>query len=158
VKRLGYSKKGYIDGKISVNWLKDWDVCTRAKAAHRRRLLLVDGHISHYSLAFLRCARANNIEVIGYPSHSTHIYQGLNMVIFARFKANWSDVRDRYEREGHVVSKSNFLAIYAEAHTKTLTESNIKAAFCKTGVIPLNHDVVTADMMAPSLELCQGSP
>jgi hypothetical protein len=51
-----------------------------------------------------------------------------------------------------VVAKSNFLAVYAEAHTETLTEANIKAVFRKTGVIPLNHDVVTEDMMAPSLE------
>jgi hypothetical protein len=150
--RLSYSKKGYIDGEISVEWLKDWDAYTQAKAAGRRRLLLVDGHASHYTLAFLRYARAHNIEVVGYPSHSTHVYQGLDVVIFGRFKTVWSEVRDRYEREGTVVSKSNFLAVYAEAHLKTLTEANIKAAFRKTGVIPLNRDVVTADMMAPSLE------
>jgi hypothetical protein len=48
------------------------------------------------------------------------------------------------------VDKTNFLAVYAEVHAKTLTPENIKAAFRKTGVIPLNPNVVTTDMMAPS--------
>ncbi|TFK17242.1 hypothetical protein FA15DRAFT_605491, partial [Coprinopsis marcescibilis] len=42
-----------------------------------------DGHISHYSLGFLTYAHECNIVVIYYPSHTTHIYQGLDVVIFA---------------------------------------------------------------------------
>lgn len=150
--RLGYSKKVYINGEISVDWLRDWDAYTRAKARGRRRLHLVDGHSSHYSRAFLQYAREHNIEVIGYPAHSSHIYQGLDVAISGKFKTTWSEVRDRYERQGMLITKSNFLAVYAEAHLETLTEANIKAAFRKTGVIPFNRDVVTAEMMAPSLE------
>src|ERR1700743_2740431 len=66
--RMGYSKKGYIDGEISVEWLKDFEAKTRVKAAGRRRLLLLDGHASHYSTAFLLYAKAHRIEVLGYPS------------------------------------------------------------------------------------------
>ena len=51
------------------------------------------------------------------------------------------------------VDKMNFLAIYIEAHNKTLTPENIKAAFHKTGVIPFDPDIVTAEMMAPSLAM-----
>jgi hypothetical protein len=149
---LGSSKKDYIDSEISVDWLKDWERYTRAKARGRRRPIAVDGHVSHYSRAFLKCAREHNIEVIGYPSHSIHIYQGLDVFIFGRFKTTWSEVCDRYECQGTVVSKSNFLAVYTEVHQKTLTEANIKAAFRKMGVIPLNHDVIMEAMMAPSLE------
>jgi hypothetical protein len=89
---------------------------------------------------------------VGYPSHSTHVYQGLDVVIFGAFKHNWSDVRDHWERAGKSVDKTTFLQIYAEAHFKTLSPENIKAAFKKTGVIPLNRDVITEEMMAPSVE------
>ncbi|KAJ3977058.1 hypothetical protein EV361DRAFT_958213 [Lentinula raphanica] len=65
-------------------------------------------------------------------------------------KKNWTKAPDRWEREGHAVDKTNFLSVYAEAHTETLTEANIKAAFRKTGVIPFDPSVVTAEMMAPS--------
>jgi hypothetical protein len=42
--------------------------------------------------------------------------------------------------------------VYTEAHLKTLTPENIRMAFKKTGVIPVNQDVVTEQMMALSLE------
>ena len=111
----------------------------------------MDGHNSHYTHAFLEFARAHRIEIVGYPSHSTHVYQGLDVVIFGPLKHNWSMARDSWEQRGHTVDKTNFLAVYAEAHAKTLTPENIKAAFRKTGVIPFNPDVVTEEMMAPSL-------
>lgn len=148
--RLGYSKKGYTDGEIGRAWIEQFDRETKAKANGRRRLLLVDGHVSHYTRGFLQYAREHNIEVITYPSHSTHVYQGLDVVIFLPLKKNWTKARNQWERDGHTVDKTNFLRVYAEAHQQTLTEANIKAAFRKTGVIPFNPNVVTADMMALS--------
>jgi hypothetical protein len=148
---LGYSKKGYTSGEIGRAWIEGFDKQTITKAKGRRRLLLVDGHNSHYTREFLQYARAYRIEVVGYPSHSTHVYQGLDVVIFGPMKHNWTLARDKWERRGHTVDKTNFLAVYAEAHMKTLTESNIKSAFRATGVIPLNPDIVTTEMMAPSL-------
>jgi hypothetical protein len=149
---LGYSKKGYIDGELGQAWIAEFDKATRAKAGGHRRLLLVDGHVSHCTRGFLEYARAHRIEVVSYPSHSTHIYQGLDVVIFATMKRNWSDARDSWERKGGTVDKTNFLEVYAEAHFKTLTVENIRSAFRKTGVVPLNPDAITEQMMAPSLE------
>jgi hypothetical protein len=148
---LGYSKKGYTSGEIGHAWIENFDKETRAKAKGRRRLLLVDGHNSHYTRGFLEYARTHRIEVVGYPSHSTHIYQGLDVVIFSLMKHNWSVARDEWERKGHTVDKTNFLSVYAEAHTKTLTAENVKSAFRATGVIPFNPDIVTVERMAPSL-------
>ncbi|KAF5378494.1 hypothetical protein D9615_007116 [Tricholomella constricta] len=150
---LGYSKKGYTDGEIGVAWIKDFDEQTKAKANGRYRLLLVDGHNSHYTRGFLVYARAHRIYVVCYPSHSTHIYQGLDVVIFAVLKRYWSEERDKFERETKdKVSKTNFLRVYAAAHVRAFTPENIKAAFRKTGLIPFNRAVVTPEMMAPSLE------
>ena len=50
---LGYSKKGWTDGEIGVEWIKIFEKETRAKANGRDRLLLVDGHNSHYTQGFL---------------------------------------------------------------------------------------------------------
>jgi hypothetical protein len=148
---LGYSKKGYTNGEIGQAWIENFNKETKAKANGKRRLLLVDGHNSHYTHEFLKYARENRIEVVGYPSHSTHVYQGLDVVIFSPMKHHWTKARDDWEWQGHTVDKSNFLAVYAEAHKQALTPENIKSAFRKTGVIPFNPDVVTCGMMAPSL-------
>ena len=149
---MGYQKKGYTSGEIGVAWLKDWDIQTKAKARGHTRLLVVDGHSSHYTLGFLEYAQDNNIVVLCYPSHSTHVYQGLDIVIFSVLKRAWSDERDKFEAQGSAVTKLNFMAVYAKAHIRTFTEINIRAAFAKTGIVPHNPDVVTTEMMAPSLE------
>jgi hypothetical protein len=149
---MGYQKKGYTSGEIGVAWLKDWDKQTTVKAAGRTRLLVVDGHSSHYTLGFLEYARDHNIVVLCYPSHSTHVYQGLDVVIFSVLKRAWSDERDKFEARGPTVTKLNFMGVYAKAHVRAFTESNIRAAFAKTGIVPYNPDVVTTAMMAPSLE------
>jgi hypothetical protein len=122
---MGYQKKGYTYGEIGIAWIKDWDKQTKAKAKGQTRLLLVDGHSSHYTLEFLEHAHDNNVVVLCYPSHSTHVYQGLDVVIFSVLKRTWSDERDRYEAKGPPVTKGNFMAIYARAHTRTFTEGNI---------------------------------
>jgi hypothetical protein len=84
--------------------------------------------------------------------HSTHVYQGLDVVIFSVLKRAWSDEHDKFEKSGPVVSKLNFLSVYARAHAHAFTTANILAAFSKTGIVPFNPDVVTEEMMAPSLE------
>ncbi len=134
-------------------WLKHFDEYTRVKAAGRTRLLLVDGHNSHYTLEFLQYAISANIEVLCYPAHATHIYQGLDVVIFSVLKKCWSEEKDIFFREtGQKVTKDTFLKIYAQAHLRALSEENIKAAFSKTGAWPFNPNKVTTEMLAPSLE------
>ena len=81
------------------------------------------------------------------------------MAIFRSLKIYWSQERDRYEWEnGEIVMKENVLAIYAKAHIHALTPETIWSAFWKTRSWPYNPNVITMDMMAPSLKTtCQGS-
>ena len=150
--RMGYQKKGYTSGEIATAWIEDWDKLTREKANGRYRLLVVDGHSSHFTMGFLDYARNHKIVVLCYPSHSTHVYQGLDVVIFSVLKRAWSDECDKFEKSGPAVSKVNFLGVYAKAHVRAFTRENILSAFRKTGMVPFNPDVITDAMMAPSLE------
>ena len=75
-------KKGWTTGEIGIEWIKIFDMQTRAKANGKWRLLLVDGHNSHYTRALLQYAHKNKIAILCYPAHTTHIYQGLDIVIF----------------------------------------------------------------------------
>lgn len=149
---MAFSKKGYMTQEHGLEYIKDFDEQTKAKANGRRRLLIVDGHNSHYSREVLEYARQNRIELVCYPSHSTHIFQGLDVVIFSPLKKNWTEARDDWERVGKRVTKMNFLEVYARAHFKTLTNDNIKTAFHVTGIVPFNPDVITSEMMAPAAE------
>jgi hypothetical protein len=49
------------------------------------------------------------------------------------------------------------IGVFAKAHAHAFTPKNIKSALSKTGIIPYNPNVITAEMMAPSLETSQKS-
>ena len=111
----------------------------------------MDGHNSHYTIDFLLYARTHNILVLCYPSHTTHVYQGLDVVVFSVLKKFINEERDRWLRTtGTAMDKTNFLTIYGRAHIRALTPANVKAAFKATGVWPFNPAVVTKSMLAPS--------
>jgi hypothetical protein len=151
--RLRYSKKGWTDSEIGVEYIKDFHEQTKEKAKGQTRLLLVDGHNIHYSLVFLEFACAHCIHILCYPAHGSHVYQGLDVVIFGPLKLYRTQEKDAWLcKTGQKVDKTNFLQIYGAAHIRALTPMNIKAAFRKTGVQPFNHGIVTPAMMAPSLE------
>ncbi len=154
---MGYSKKGWTDGEIGVEWIKQFDKQTK-KVAGRDRLLLVDGHNSHYTRAFLEYAREHHIHILCYPAHSTHIYQGLDVAVFGVLKKYWSQERDNWQRiTGQKIDKTNFLTVYGKAHIRALTPATIRSAFRTTGVWPLNRNAIPVDSMAPSKETsCEG--
>ena len=124
---------------------------TREKANSWYRLV-VDRHNSHFTMGFLKYTCNHKIIVLCYPSHSTHIYQGLDAVVFSVLKWAWSNEWDKFERNGPAVSRVNFLGVYTKVHAHAFTKKNILAAFRKTGMVPFNPDVITEVMMAPSLE------
>src|ERR1700749_3266514 len=97
--RLGYSKKGWTNGEMGVEWIKEFDQHTEVKANGRHRLLLVDGHNSHYTRGFLEYARTHKILVLCYPAHTTHVLQGLDVVVFATVKQYLGEERDKWELE-----------------------------------------------------------
>ena len=74
-----------------MDYLRWFNEKTRSKLeAGKRRLLLLDGHVSHFSKAFIERAIKLDIVILCYPPHSTHLLQGLNVVLFARAKAEWT--------------------------------------------------------------------
>ena len=151
---FGHSKKGQTDEEIGAEWIKHFNQQTHHKVDEKQwRLLLVDGHNSHYTLAFLEYALAHKIHILCYPAHGTHIYQGLNVAVFSILKLYWAQDKDKWLREKcTMVNKTNFLHVDGIVHTQVLTLAIIKTAFEKTGVVPFNPNVVMEEMMALSLE------
>jgi hypothetical protein len=116
-------------------------------------MLLVDGHNSHYTRDFLDYARDHNIHVLCYPAHATHIYQGLDVVVFGPLKEYWSQELDTFQSQTkQKITKANFISVYLQAHQRALTPEVIRTAFRVTEVWPFNPNVIMSDKMAPSLE------
>ena len=65
-----------MTGEIGVQWIKDdFDSQTSEVARGRPRLLIVDGHSSHFTRGFLEYARDHDIHVLCLPPHTTHALQ-----------------------------------------------------------------------------------
>lgn len=85
-------------------------------------LLLLDGHSSHtFNTPFLDLMTANNIHVISFPSHTTHVLQPADKSLFKSLKANWTAEGLKFNREngGKKPVKSDFFRIFTPAWTKT---------------------------------------
>jgi hypothetical protein len=92
---------------------KDFDRQTKEKAAGETRVLLMDGHSSHFTADLLEYCLANNIEVYGYPPHCTHALQGLDVVCFAKMKECWKEAINEHEKlHRHGVNKEDFLEVW----------------------------------------------
>jgi hypothetical protein len=147
------SDKGWTDSEIGIEYIQDFDRQTMAKANGKPRLLLLDGHNSHFTLGFINHAIAANIIVFCYPSHCTHVLQGLDVVVFAAFKKLWTKRRADWISSNHPATfgKVAWLEVWSATFTEVMTTSTIRAGFEKTGIVPFDPSVVTHRMMAPSI-------
>lgn len=101
----------------------------------------------------LQYARENNIHILCYPSHTTHVYQGLDVALFSPLKRFYqTELRSFQQGGGGNVTKDIFMMLYSKAHKKAFTPKLIKTAWQKSGVIPLNPDIIKASAFKPSLE------
>jgi hypothetical protein len=133
---------------------EDFDPATKAKAGGRTRVLLMDGHSlsSHYTYELLEYAEANNIAILGYPPHCTHVLQGLDVVCFAKMKTEFHrEIREFEELHKSKVSKGDFTGVFGRAFLCAFTKEAVEAAFRATGIFPFNPDVILEKAMKPSL-------
>jgi hypothetical protein len=123
----------------------------RKKAAGQKRFLLLDGHSSHLSLSLLRKAREFDIDIIVYPSHCTHLLQGLDVVCFAPFKQIWAQEIRMFEWENfRGVRKDDFAKVFGDAYHRAFTPQLILQAWETTGIFPFNDKIIPPEKMAPS--------
>src|SRR5258706_7771177 len=111
-----------------------------------------DCHNSHVTLEFLLYAKEHNIIVMGYVPHTTHLCQGLDVVLFSPHKCAFAEEHEKHEQEtGRTLECAEFVVVNHWAVMRVFTQSNILAAFCKTGIRPFDPTVITEKMLAPSL-------
>ena len=137
---------------IFLQSIKLFDKETKGKlySPSQYRLLIIDGHSSHESLATMEYCHDHHIILYCLPSHTTHALQPLDIVLFSPLKQAWAKAVASEEFDGRKVTKENFLEIYGIAHLQSFTLANILASFRKSGIWPLDPTVITAEMMAPS--------
>ena len=118
---------------------------TKEKARRRYRLLIIDGHGSHVTKAFIDYCDENKILLFIFPPHATHTLQPLDVVCFKSLASNYSnELTNQYHRRlgESPMNKSDFLTLFIPAWERTFTNKLVKQAFECTGIHPRNADVI----------------
>jgi len=158
-KNFAYSPNGWTDNKLGLEWLRHFDKHTRDRQGGNSHpcLLILDGHHSHINLEFCQYAIDNNIELLCFPSHTTHLLQPLDVGLFRPLQKIYGKVADDYMRDTRAaVIKGAFWKFYSAARWQAYTKENLKSAWRKTGIYPFNPNTVLTQLVAlrsaPSLE------
>ena len=147
------SANGWTCDALGRQWLERvFDRHTRVKAGNRRRLLLLDGHGSHFNMAFLESADLRRIIVMILPPHSTHRLQPLDVGLFSPLATAYSKKLNEMmtESRGMVsMSKGMVLPIFRAAWDRSFTEKNIQSASAKPGIFPVDSSTLL-NVLQPS--------
>ena len=115
-----YSPKGYMTDKLAIEWLQAFDRATKEQARGQPRFLLMDGHRTYYSLKMIRYAVENNIIMMSYPGHSTHLLQPLDVVLFSPLQHAYKKQLPNISRRLALELPGLFLEVFSSSTTRSI--------------------------------------
>lgn len=122
-------------------------------------MLFLDGHSSHDGSELVENAYKKNIKILAYPSHTTHVLQGLDVVCFAQLKKKHSEQIRKFKQHSSLpLTHKFFLRTFGPAFLEAFTPETVKTAFSATGLYPFRRDVVSSEKMGPSEALSANPP
>ncbi|KAL3868009.1 hypothetical protein ACJMK2_040848 [Sinanodonta woodiana] len=108
-------------------------------------LLLYDGHNSSISLGLMEWAKTEHIVMFMLPSYASHVFQQVDAGIFGGFEKIYDNECRKYIRKHNTaLTKQNICAFASKAYSKALSTENLKGAFKKLGICPLNSGNLVA--------------
>ena len=144
---LATSESGYSNDQIALSFIRHFDKFSALRQKGAWRLLIFDGHGSHLTYKFITYCWDNKIIPFGLPSHTSHILQPLDVVIFQPLKHYHKQQVEVATRLGcDDFNKVEFLNAIQLIRRKTFTETTIKASFREAGLYPLNPDLVLSKL------------
>ncbi len=90
------------------------------------RLLILDGHNSHTTAAFLEYAKEHDIEVLCLPSHTTHWLQPCDVGVFGPLDTRWKAEVDASWEEGAPVTRYSIIPTYGKARSAAFKKATIQ--------------------------------
>ena len=110
-------------------------------------LLLYDGHTSHISIPIIEFARAHQIALFVLPAHTSHVTQPLDVACFASLKTSYHKECAKFlqNNPGEMITHYHIARMSAPAYLRSLNSNNLKSAFRKSGICPLDRSAVSME-------------
>jgi len=111
-----------------------------------KHLLILDGHTSHITLEVVKIAMLSGVDLLTFPSHTSHALQPLDVSCFKSFKVAFHAYCDDWTSNhvGQSPSKEDLAYWVSIALKRALTKENICKGFKSTGIYPLDIHAMDA--------------
>jgi hypothetical protein len=139
---------GWTNQDVGLGWLEQvFERCTKQKARRGRdwRLLIVDGHGSHVTQAFIEYCIDHRILLAVFPPHSTHTLQPLDVVMFKPLSTSYTvSLTSHLQKSQGLVplKKADFFPLFWDAWVSSFNKDLIAKAFSATGIWPMDPQVI----------------
>lgn len=146
------NETGWMNAETFVLWLRHF-IKNARPSKENRILLLMDNHSSHTTLEAVNLCRENHITLLGFPPHTSHRMQPLDVAFYGPFKTAYSKACDDYlvEHPGKTISIKDVAALFHIAYNKVATVDHAVQGFKATGLIPLNSQIFNDSDFEPSM-------
>ena len=145
---------GWSNDNLGLAWIEQvFDRHTKEKARRDYRMLILDGHGSHVTPAFIDYCDHHRILLVIFPPHATHSLQPLDVVLYSPLATAYStELANWLQRSQGLlnVQKSDFLGLFWAAYTSTFTADKILSSFAATGIHPREPDAVLKRFKTPT--------
>ena len=139
---LGVSDTGYMNDQLALRYIQHFNEAATPRNPGKWRLLLCDNLGSHVFREFLQYAADHRIVVFGLPPHTSHFLQPLDAGLFQPYKHYRRAILDATRIGCTHFGITTFLGVIQEIRMKTFTEHNIRKAFRKSGIWPVDPDLI----------------
>lgn len=115
-------------------------------------LLILDNHASHCSLEAIQFCRNHFITMLGFPPHTTHRLQPLDVSVFGPIKTFYSQACEKFmtSHPGLVISEAHIASLFGEAYFKGATMHNAISGFKSCGIEPFHPNIFQDNDFAAS--------
>lgn len=142
------SKNGWVNADIFREWFEFF-----IKTVSVRPIgLIMDSHGAHMTPDIFALAAENDIHLLTFPAHTTHLLQPLDVGVYKSLKSAWGKVLNEHMagNPNDKPTRLKFFEFFNPAFIAAMSHSNITNAFKRTGILPFNRTVIPADATAPS--------
>lgn len=146
------NESGWMNAETFIKWLEHFIKNVRP-SEDNQVLLLMDNHSSHVTLQAVNLCRDHHISVLGFPPHTSHRMQPLDVAFYGPFKTAYSRACNDYltQNPGNVINIKDIAGIFNVAYSRVATINNAVQGFKATGLVPLNSQVFHEFDFEPSL-------
>lgn len=143
------SPKGWINSELFLEWFKFF---IGAIPDVRPIVLLMDSHGAHVGPDVVELAKKQQVYLMTFPAHTSHILQPLDVGVYKSLKSNWSKVMNTYmlQHPNDMPNRSNFHELFTPAFLESFTPLNIVHCFKKAGACPFDPSAILNEALAPS--------